>query len=199
MSRPAEQFVTAADYLALERQAETKSEYLNGHIYAMSGASREHNTIVFNLARCIGNQLDRKPCRGYVNDMRVKVSPTGLYTYPDVVVACGEPRFEDQHVDTLLDPTVIIEVLSDSTEAYDRGDKFAHYRALESLSDYLLVAQDKPRIERYSRQPDGRWIYSVADGLDSRIEIAAIDCVLQLAEVYDRVEFSESGQTAHPT
>lgn len=199
MSRPAEQFVTAADYLALERQAETKSEYLNGHIYAMSGASREHNTIVFNLARRVGNQLDRKPCRGYVNDMRVKVSPTGLYTYPDVVVACGEPRFEDQHVDTLLDPTVIVEVLSDSTEAYDRGDKFAHYRALESLTDYLLVAQDKPRIERYSRQPDGRWIYSVADGLDSRIEIAAIDCVLQLAEVYDRVEFSESGQTAHPT
>jgi len=195
MSRPAEQIITAADYLDLERQAATKSEYLNGQIYAMSGASRKHNTIVFNLARRIGNQLDGKPCRGYVNDMRVKVSPTGLYTYPDVVVACGEPRFEDSHVDTLLDPTVIIEVLSDSTEAYDRGDKFAHYRALESLTDYLLVAQDKPRIEHYSRQPDGQWLYSVADGLDARMGIATIGCALHLAEVYDRVEFPDSGQT----
>ncbi len=198
MSRPAEQFISPADYLALERQAETKSEYLNGCIYAMTGASREHNTIVFNLARRIGNQLDRKPCRGYVNDMRVKVSPTGLYTYPDAVVVCGEPRFEDRHLDTLLNPTVIIEVLSDSTEAYDRGDKFAHYRTLESLTDYLLVAQDKPRIEHYSRQPDGQWLYSAADGLDARAEIAAIGCVLQLTEVYDRVEFPDPGEIQPP-
>ncbi|HHW76237.1 MAG TPA: Uma2 family endonuclease [Xanthomonadaceae bacterium] len=199
MSRPAEQFISPADYLALERQAETKSEYLNGCIYAMTGASREHNTIVFNLARRIGNQLDRKPCRGYVNDMRVKVSPTGLYTYPDAVVVCGEPRFEDRHLDTLLNPTVIIEVLSDSTEAYDRGDKFAHYRTLESLTDYLLVAQDKPRIEHYSRQPDGRWLYSAADGRGARAEIAAIGCVLPLAEVYDRVEFPDPGEIQPPT
>ena len=191
MSRPAEQFITVTDYLALERQAETKSEYLNGQIYAMSGASEEHNTIVFNLARRIGNQLDKKPCRGYVNDMRVKVSPTGLYTYPDVVVVCGEPRFEDQHVDTLLNPTVIIEVLSDSTESYDRGEKFAHYRALPSLSDYLLVAQDQPRIEHYQRQPDGRWLYSATDGLDAQVEITPIGCVLPLAEVYERVDFAE--------
>ena len=191
MSQLAEQFITATDYLALERQAETKSEYLNGRIYAMSGASEEHNTIVFNLARRIGNQLDKKPCRGYVNDMRVKVSPTGLYTYPDVVVVCGEPRFEDQHVDTLLNPTVIIEVLSDSTESYDRGEKFAHYRALPSLSDYLLVAQDQPRIEHYQRQPDGRWLYSATDGLDAQVEIATIGCVLPLAEVYERVDFTE--------
>ena len=191
MSQLAEQFITAADYLAQERQAETKSEYLNGRIYGMSGASEEHNTIVFNLARRIGNQLDKKPCRGYVNDMRVKVSPTGLYTYPDVVVVCGKPRFEDQHVDTLLNPTVIIEVLSDSTENYDRGEKFAHYRALPSLSDYLLVAQDQPRIEHYQRQPDGRWLYSATDGLDAQVEIATIGCVLPLAEVYERVDFTE--------
>ena len=191
MSQLAEQFITAADYLALERQAETKSEYLNGRIYAMSGASEEHNTIVFNLARRIGNQLDKKPCRGYVNDMRVKVSPTGLYTYPDVVVVCGEPRFEDPHVDTLLNPTVIIEVLSDSTAAYDRGEKFAHYRALPSLSDYLLIAQDQPRIEHYQRQPDGRWLYSATDGLDTQVEISTIGCVLRLAEVYERVDFAE--------
>ena len=198
MSQLAEQFITAADYLALERQAETKSEYLNGRIYAMSGASEEHNTIVFNLARRIGNQLDKKPCRGYVNDMRVKVNPTGLYTYPDVVVVCGEPRFEDQHVDTLLNPTVIIEVLSDSTAAYDRGEKFAHYRALQSLSDYLLVAQDQPRIEHYQRQPDGRWLYSATDGLEAQVEITNIGCVLHLAEVYEWVAFAEPDYESAP-
>ena len=190
MSRPAEQFITAADYLALERQAEIKSEYLNGQIYAMSGASRNHNRITFNLARRIGNQLGGSRCEGYANDMRVKVSPTGLYTYPDVTVVCGEPRFEDTQVDTLLNPTVIIEVLSDSTEAYDRGGKFAHYRALESLSDYLLVAQNEPRIEHFRRQTDGQWLYSVADGLDAKVEIATIGCVLHLAEVYERVAFA---------
>lgn len=198
MSRPAEQFITAADYLALERQVETKSEYLNGCIYAMSGASRNHNRITFNLARRIGNQLGGSRCEGYVNDMRVKVNPTGLYTYPDVVVVCGEPRFEDSHVDTLLNPTVIIEVLSDSTAAYDRGEKFAHYRALESLSDYLLVAQDKPRIEHYQRQTDGRWLYSATDGLDARVEIPTIGCVLHLAEVYERVDFAEPESEPEP-
>ena len=198
MPRPAELFVTAADYLARERQVETRNEYLNGCIYAIGGASRSHNRVTFNLARRLGNQLDRSPCEAFVNDMRVKVSPTGLYTYPDVVVACGEPRFEDQHVDTLLNPTVIIEVLSDSTADYDRGDKFAHYRTLESLSDYLLVAQDKPRIEHYRRQANGQWLYSAADGLEARIEILTIACTLHLAEIYDRVTFPDPGESLHP-
>lgn len=191
MSRPAEHFITPADYLALERQAETKSEYFNGGIYAMSGASRNHNRITFNLARRIGNQLDGKPCEGYVNDMRVKVSPTGLYTYPDVIVVCGEPRFEDDQFDTLLNPKVIIEVLSESTEKYDRGDKFAHYQTLDSLTDYLLVAQNQPYIERFQRQADGSWRYSTAQGLEAEINIPAIECVLRLAEVYERVTFPE--------
>lgn len=191
MSRPAEQFITAADYLALERQAESKSEYLNGCIYAMSGASQGHNTIVFNLARRIGNQLDGKPCQGYVNDMRVKVSPTGLYTYPDVVVVCDEPRFEDKQLDTLLNPKMIIEVLSESTEKYDRGAKFAHYRTLDSLTDYLLVAQNQPCIEHFQRQADESWRYSVAQDLEAEIDIPTISCVLRLAEVYERVMFPE--------
>ncbi len=198
MSRPAEQFITAADYLVLERQAETKSEYLNGCIYAMSGASRSHNRITVNLTSALHAQLKRKPCEPFSGDMRVKVSPTGLYTYPDVVVVCGEPRFEDQHVDTLLNPTVIIEVLSESTEAYDRGEKFAHYRALPSLTDYLLVAQDQPCIEHYQRQADGRWLYSATDGLDAQVEIATIDCVLRLAEVYERVVFADPADPAEP-
>ena len=197
MSRPAEYFVTPADYLTLERRAETKSEYLNGTIYAMSGASRNHNRITVNLARRLGNQLSGTPCEPFVNDMRVKVSPTGLYTYPDAVVACGEPRFEGQHLDTLLNPAVVIEVLSNSTEAYDRGEKFAHYRALESLTDYLLIAQGKPRVEHYQRQADGQWLYSVADGLEAQIEIAAIGSALRLAEIYERVEFPAS-QPAPP-
>ncbi len=192
MPRPAEQFITAADYLALERRAETKSEYLNGHIYAMSGASRNHNRITINLARRLGNQLSGSPCEPFVNDMRVKVNPTGLYTYPDVIVVCGEPQFEDADVDTLLNPKVIIEVLSDSTEAYDRGGKFAHYRALEALTDYLLVAQNEPRIEHFHRQSDGSWRYSVAEGLETEIEITTIGCLLQLTEVYERVVFPVS-------
>jgi Uma2 family endonuclease len=195
MSRPAEQFITPADYLALERQAETKSEYLNGHIYAMSGASLKHNRIVAGLAVAVGAQLRGKPCEPFFGDMRVKVSPTGLYTYPDVVIVCGEPQLEDTHFDTLLNPKVIIEVLSDSTEAYDRGSKFAHYRALESLTDYLLVAQNQPRMEHFARQADRSWRYFVADGLEAEIEIATIDCVLRLAEVYERVTFPEAGKT----
>jgi len=191
MPQLAESFITPADYLARERRSEVRSEYLNGRIYAMSGASREHNRITINLSAMLHSRLKGKPCEPFSGDLRVKVNPTGLYTYPDVIVACGESRFEDEHVDTLLDPTVIIEVLSDSTEAYDRGEKFAHYRALESLTDYLLVAQDRPRIEHFVRQPDSRWLYSVTDRLDKQVEIATIDCVLPLAEVYERVVFSE--------
>lgn len=191
MSRPAEQFITAADYLALERQAETKSEYWNGGIYAMSGASLRHNRIVAGLATTLGAQLRRKPCEPFFGDMRVKVSPTGLYTYPDVVVVCGEPQLEDQHFDTLLNPKVIIEVLSESTEQYDRGDKFAHYQTLDSLTDYLLVAQNQPFIEHFQRQADGSWRYSSVQGLEAEMNIATIGCVLPLAEVYERVAFPE--------
>jgi Uma2 family endonuclease len=198
MSRPAEYFITAADYLAMERQAETKNEYLNGSIYAMSGASLKHNRIVAGLAVTVGAQLRRKPCEPFFGDMRIKVGPTGLYTYPDVVIVCGEPQLEDTHFDTLLNPKVIIEVLSDSTETYDRSGKFAHYRALESLTDYLLVAQNQPRMEHFARQADRSWRYCVADGLEAAIEIATIDCVLPLAEVYERVTFPEAGKTDHP-
>ena len=191
MSQPAEQFITPADYLVLERKALIKSEYLNGRIYAMSGASLQHNRIVAGLAVTVGNQLRRKSCEPFFGDMRVKVSPTGLYTYPDVVIVCGELRLEDQAFDTLLNPTVIIEVLSDSTEKYDRGEKFAHYRALDSLTDYLLVAQNQPRIERFNRQAEGHWLYSVADGLDAQMNVGEMDCVLRLNEIYERVVFAD--------
>ncbi|MDS4069452.1 MAG: Uma2 family endonuclease [Candidatus Competibacter sp.] len=177
------------DYLALERSAEFKSEYFDGEIFAMTGASEPHNLIVVNTVRELGNQLKKRPCKVYASDMRVKVSPTGLYTYPDLVVVCGKAQFDDSHVDTLLNPTLIVEVLSGSTEAYDRGRKFEHYRKLESLAEYVLIAQHHPHVESYRRQPDHRWMLTDSDGLDGSLRLDAIDCELTLAEIYDKVEF----------
>src|SRR5271165_4915242 len=145
---------TPQEYLALERQAAYKSEYLDGNIIAMAGASREHNLITGNLGRSIGNQLEHRPCETYASDMRVLVSKTGLYTYPDVSVVCGDALFLDDEKDTLLNPTVIVEVLSPTTEMYDRGKKSGHYRRLASLREYVLVAQDEVHVERYLRQGD---------------------------------------------
>ncbi|MFN7953607.1 MAG: Uma2 family endonuclease [bacterium] len=182
----------AAEYLALERASDTRSELVNGQILAMTGASRAHNLIAANIGRELGNQLKGRPCETYQSDMRVKVSATGLYTYPDVVVVCGKPELEDEHGDTLLNPTVILEVLSPSTEAYDRGEKFAHYQRLESLREYLMVAQDKLRIEHYVRQ--GRqWVLTVTTALDAIIELISIDCRLAARDVYDRIELDLAG------
>ena len=175
------------EYLKLERQAEYKSEYVNGEIFAMSGASEEHNLIVMNVAAALHTQFRGRPCKVYANDMRVKVSPTGLYTYSDVVAVCGEAQLEDAHLDTLLNPTLLVEVLSSSTEAYDRGEKAEHYRRLPSLAEYLLISQDKPHLEHYRRQADGRWLLSEASQLHALISLPTIDCTLRLAAVYDRV------------
>jgi Uma2 family endonuclease len=188
MSLQPKPYLSPEDYLALERRAEFKSEYFDGEIFAMSGASEAHNLIVANTVVDLGVQLKKRPCKLYPNDMRVKVSPTGLFTYPDVVVVCGQPRFDDSHQDTLLNPTLIVEVLSDSTEAYDRGRKFEHYRKLESLMEYVLIAQHRPHVESYRRQPDQRWVLTESDGLDSKLRLDAIDCELALAEIYDKVE-----------
>ncbi len=144
---------TPQEYLARERASPgSKSEYVNGHIYAMGGASLAHNRIVFNRARELGNQIRGGPCSASVNDMRVKVPQTDMYTYPDVVVVCGEPRLEDDHFDTLLNPAIIIVVLSPSTERYDRGDKWAHFRQLECLQMYVLVTQNQARVETFTRR-----------------------------------------------
>jgi Uma2 family endonuclease len=180
------------EYLALERKAEYKSEYVNGQILAMSGASREHNLISGNIFGEIRSQLRGKPCEVYIGDMRVKVSPTGMYTYPDVVAVCGERRFEDEQIDTLTNPTAVVEVLSPSTEAYDRGVKFAHYRKLASLQEYVLVAQDEVRIEHFARHngTGGQWVLTEMDDLDGTLHLASIGCDVALRDIYDRVEFS---------
>ncbi|HKY03763.1 MAG TPA: Uma2 family endonuclease [Blastocatellia bacterium] len=187
MARNPKMPVTPEQYLALERDAEQRSEYLDGEMVAMTGASRRHNLIVTNLVGELRQQLKGKPCEVYASDMRVKVLASGLYTYPDVVVVCGEPRFEDEHVDTLLNPTLIIEVLSESTESYDRGKKFGYYRTINSVTEYLLIAQDKLRVERYVKQGDDRWLYSEAASLDETIELSSVECALALKEVYDKV------------
>lgn len=188
MSSQTKQHYTPEEYLALERQAQYKSEYYAGEIFAMAGASRWHNLIVTNVVRELSLQLKGRPCTTYPSDMRVKISPTGLYAYPDVTVVCGEARFDDTQQDTLLNPTLIVEVLSDSTEAYDRGGKFAHYRKLDSLLAYVLITQAKPHVEHYVRQPDNRWLLSEADSIHDTIHLPAIDCHLALAEVYDKVD-----------
>jgi Uma2 family endonuclease len=180
--------LTPAEYLAFERQqTDAKHEYLHGQITAMSGASREHNLIVGNAFASLHAQLRGRDCEVYSNDMRVHIPATGLYTYPDITALCGEPGFEGDPFDTLLHPLVIIEVLSASTEAYDRGAKFAHYRSIESLQAYVLIAQDRPHIELFERGTDGRWVLSEAKGLESRLGLETLDCVLELSEVYDRV------------
>ena len=180
---------TPAEYLELERAAEVKSEYLNGEIFLMSGASRRHNLVTGNVFRLLSSQLLCRPCETYTGDMRVRVSEVGLYTYPDVVVTCGEPIFDDLQFDTLLNPSVIVEVLSPSTEAYDRGRKFEFYRKLASLREYLVVSQDAPHIDRFAVDDLGRWTLTDASGLDAALDVSSIDCSLRLADVYDRIEF----------
>jgi len=189
MSLPNPGFVTPGEYLELERKSQIRSEYIAGHIYAMSGASRRHNLIALNFAREISFQMRGRECEAYVVDMRVKVSPTGMYTYPDIVAVCGESRFEDAHTDTLLNPQVIVEVLSESTEAYDRGEKFAHYRRLDTLREYILVAQDKVRVEHYVREGE-QWILSEISDADSILHLTSVDCHVGLAAIYEKVDFN---------
>ena len=181
---------TSSEYLSLERQSEIRHEYLDGFVYAMAGESPAHSPICFNLSVVIGTQLRGTSCRGFSPNMKVRAGEAGLYSYPDLAVACGEPAFEDKHGDVLLNPTVVFEVLSRSTEAYDRGEKFERYKKVETLRDYVLVSQDQPRIERFSLQPDGTWSKSEVSGLDSTLALDTINCRIPLAEVYERIAFS---------
>jgi Uma2 family endonuclease len=180
--------LTPQEYLARERQAETRSEYVDGEVFAMAGASREHNQIAANLVRVLGNQLLEKPCSVYSSDMKVKIEKVTKYTYPDIVIACQTERFEDEKRDVLLNPVIIMEILSDSTEAYDRGRKFLHYQLIESLLDYILISQDSARIEKFSRHNDNTWLYSEFHGLDALVAIESIGCQLRLGDVYHKLD-----------
>lgn len=179
---------TPEEYLAYERRSEFKSEYVGGEIVAMTGASRRHNLVAGNLFAILHTLLKRdRNCEVYSNDMRVRVPTTDLYTYPDVVAACGQPRFEDDELDTLLNPVFIAEVLSVSTESYDRGTKFAAYRTIPSFIEYLVIAQDRVHVEHSVRQPDGAWLLTETDDLGASLALPSVGCTLLLADVYDRV------------
>lgn len=180
--------VSPEDYLAYERQNEFKSEYLDGEIRAMTGASMRHNSITLNVAAELRAQLRNSNCQTLAVDMRVKVPARNLYTYPDVVVVCGEAELEDEYLDTLLNPTLIVEVLSKSTAKYDRTVKFEHYRTLESLAEYVLVSQGEYRVEHYAKQPDGRWPLTDIRGPEGTVELASVGCTLALSVIYERVE-----------
>jgi Uma2 family endonuclease len=188
MSTLAKTRLTPEQYLEIERKAGFRSEYFHGEMFAMAGAADSHNLIVTNLTREFSQQLRKRPCFTYSHDMRVRVSATGLYTYPDVMVVCGERQFLDDRRDNLLNPAVIVEVLSPSTEAYDRGRKFENYRLLESLREYVMVASERIGADLYTRQPDGRWMLRAASRLEDVLEIESIDCRLVLADVYEKVE-----------
>ncbi len=179
-------FVSPEEYLEQERRAEYKSEYFAGEIVAMAGAKRRHNLISSNVAVSLGTQLREKPCEMYSNDMRVQADGEKQYSYPDVVVVCGEPQFRDGREDTLLNPTVIVEVLSPSTESRDRGEKFLRYRQIESLTDYLLVAQNERRVEQFTKQPDGSW--RMVETFDAgAVRLDPVGCTLSLADIYNKV------------
>lgn len=175
------------EYLELERASEEKHEFIDGEVFAMGGASFSHTVIAGNISASLHFQLRSKPCRVVSADARVKVKPTGLHTYPDLVVVCGEPQLE-QPGDTLVNPSVLIEVLSDSTEKKDRGWKFEQYRHIASMTDYVLVAQDTPRIEHFEKAAEGRWLYTCETRLEARVEIASIGCTLLLQDVYEKVQ-----------
>ena len=180
--------LSTEDYSAMERASAIRHERVNGDIFAMTVASREHNLITLNTAASLHGQLKDRPCEIYNNDMRVKINAAGDYVYPDIVVVCDGPRLEDEHLDTLLNPTLIIEVLSDSTEAYDRGGKFAAYRTLESLREYVLIAQHEARVEHYVRQAQEGWLLNETSGLQGSLELPCIQCRLALADVYAKVD-----------
>ena len=181
------------DYLAVERAStDVRHEYVEGQAFAMTGGSYEHSLITANLARRLGNQLEGGPCVVLSSDLRIRIETADACAYPDVSVLCGDPSFHDQRRDVLTNPTLLAEVLSPSTEAYDRGGKFALYRQLPSLRHYLLIAQDRVAVDVFTRQSDGRWLLDAFADTDAVIALEGPDCRLCVRELYDRVVFGAS-------
>ncbi|MBI2805239.1 MAG: Uma2 family endonuclease [Planctomycetes bacterium] len=191
--------LTEHEYLKFERAAPERHIYVDGEIFAMAGESPEHGDITANVLASLHRQLDDSPCRVRVANTKVRSGPmpksprrpAGLYSYPDIVVICGEPEYVDDYQDVVLNPKVIVEALSDSTEAFDRGDKFARYQKYNpTLTDYILISQDRPQIDHFRREKDGSWKYTIYEGLKSVVKIDSLKCRLKAAEVYKRVKFA---------
>lgn len=183
----AEVRLTPQQYLELEQSSEVKHEWVNGELFAMAGASVAHNRLCFNLAVSLGSTLSGSPCRGYTSDQRVRIPSTGLYTYPDLTFVCGEAEYDPYSAETLINPTLLVEVLSPSTEAWDRGGKFAHYRRLPSLREFLLVAQDRLCVEHYLRQGD-TWVLTAHSEPDAVLTLVSWDAHVRIATVYSGVD-----------
>jgi Uma2 family endonuclease len=179
-------YLSPEEYLAIERQAEYKSEYVDGVMYAMAGGSERHNLIAGNLITELNIQLRKAPCRVYPSDLKVRVPNSKRFFYPDVSVVCGETQFADDEKDVVLNPVLIVEVLSESTAAFDRGKKFQSYQQIESLQEYLLVSQDEYLIEHYLRQENGHWLYTKVNGLDGAIILPTLKCQLALSDIYNK-------------
>lgn len=194
MATAALTYYTPEEYLALERNAEFKSEYIDGRIVAMTGASIPHNAIVGSLHWALYSRLRGGACQLFVNDLRVQIAGGRRYVYPDLVAVCETPQTADESRDTLMNPALIVEVLSPSSEAYDRGEKFAHYRTIASLREYVLVAQDRVLVERFVRQ--GKfWVLATFNDLDEEVEFSSVGCTIPLPEIYEKVEFPSAADT----
>lgn len=195
MSAAVKKRATAEEYLRLERAAEFKSEFYNGEIIAMAGASRFHNGVKENLAIQIGNQIWKGSCQSFSSETKVYVDRTGNYFYPDILIVCDEPVSQDRNHDVLLNPTVVIEVLSPSTENFDRGMKMLNYQRIPSLHEYLVVYQDQPLIQHYAKQADDTWIQTRLEGMSATLTLLEGKVVIPLADIYNRIEFTEDGPT----
>jgi Uma2 family endonuclease len=181
-------FLTPEEYLEIEDKAEYKSEYLAGEMFAMAGGSDQHSLIATDTLRIIGNQFVGRPCRVYNSDMRIRVRETGLYTYPDGSAVCGRSEVEGRQIKMLLNPTLIVEVLSPSTEAYDRGLKFEHYRTIPSFTQYVLIASDRVHADIFSRADEGHWILVSVSKPDDVLRLTSVDCTIRLGDVYDKTD-----------
>ena len=191
--------ISPEQYLAMERESLEKHEYFGGEIFQMAGASEEHNTIAMNTASDLHQQLKKRACKVYQSDMRLFIPKTGLYIYPDITVVCGKPEFlPDETLDTLTNPILIVEILSSSTEGYDKGAKFDNYRSLESLREYMLISQDVKKIIRYTKQADGSWVLMDFIGDKTEITLISIDCKLTADDIYDKVDFEETSDQVIP-
>ncbi len=187
---------TSEDYLTFEREADTRHEFVDGEIYEMAGESLSHSRVCMNLAREAGNALKGKKCEPLSPNMKVRTTNASLFSYPDLTIVCGEPQFHDKKNDVLVNPQVIFEVLSPSTAEYDRTTKFQKYRmGNETLTDYILVSQDKPFVEHFTKQPDGNWIYRSYGAIKDILKIETVECALSLREIYDRIEFTLEPET----
>lgn len=196
MQKPQVKYFTREEYLAREETAEYKSEYYRGEIFAMAGASATHNRIFFNLGSFLNNALPKKSCDVFGADVRLQVESKDLFTYPDIMVVCGKPQFYENRNDTITNPIVIFEVLSESTKNYDRGEKFEFYRAIPTLKEYVLIDQHKIHVEQFSIGDVGKWVLTEYNDFNNELKLTAVDLTIPLATIYSRVEFSEASVRA---